>query len=87
MTEVCEVMYMKITDWYDIGIKLLSFGERKLSFGGQKVTFWDSEIDRKSPLGQFWCPGGSKVGLHQGVSPLFGDFGGHFGSRKSTQSR
>ena len=53
MTEVCEVMYMKITDWYDIGIKLLSFGERKFSFGGQKVTFWDSEIDRKSLLDQF----------------------------------
>ena len=37
--KLCEVMYMKINDWYDIGIKLLSFGVEHLALGVKKSSF------------------------------------------------
>ena len=40
-----------------LGCRKVSLGSQTVSFASQKVALWNSKIDRKSPLGQFWCPG------------------------------
>ena len=49
ITYLYEVMYHTITDLYDIGITILSFGCRKVTLGDRQVSFGVRKMSFGSP--------------------------------------